>query len=610
MPNSGTPNCRTLLKHCYIIPATQQSYFYRCVNSLDVNTSTVAKCTFPAGLAASDSGCIQKETAVLTTTTQSAQSDPLQEQMSSLAAIFNRYYGDLVASYFAVFIIGLGLAFVLGFVWIAFLKCAAGCVVWFSLCMVEVLLIAITITLYTKAGLVSINDFVSVASGLGLGNTVNNSLHSVKSELPTWVSSTSASYASAYTYTAYAFTVLCVIFLLVCIALARRVAIAIEVIKEASRAVSAMPGMAFYPFFSFLFIIGMALYFFIIAAFLHSASSLDGTFLAKYANFSTTTTGGAGLLANVTVPGVNASEVAALNNLLTSSKISIMEWLQIYHFFGFLWTNQFVSGIGLMTIAGAVCSWYWTADKKKMERLPVLGSLKRALRYHSGTIAFGALLVTIVQFLRCVLAYLDHQSKEMQERNVLVKVLFKCVACCLWCFEKCLKLINRNAYIIAAMLGCNFCSSAGKALKFLALNIAQVSTMNFLAMIMLFLGKVLITASCAIMCYIVLLYFPAYSLQDGTNLTEVWFPTIICSILSYFTASAFLEVYSMTIDTVVLCFCMDREQNDGSPDRPYYMGDGLRKYVAGGSKQSSPGVGGGGPITEEKAADVELPTSA
>jgi solute carrier family 44 (choline transporter-like protein), member 2/4/5 len=43
----------------------------------------------------------------------------------------------------------------------------------------------------------------------------------------------------------------------------------------------------------------------------------------------------------------------------------------------------------------------------------------RTARFHLGTVAFGSLLIAIVQFFRLILAYLDRRSKELQVRFVL-----------------------------------------------------------------------------------------------------------------------------------------------------------------------------------------------
>lgn len=54
--------------------------------------------------------------------------------------------------------------------------------------------------------------------------------------------------------------------------------------------------------------------------------------------------------------------------------------MEIYHFFGLLWTTQFIIAIGQTTIAGAIASWYWVHDKHDVPMFPVLFSFKRYLR--------------------------------------------------------------------------------------------------------------------------------------------------------------------------------------------------------------------------------------
>ena len=38
--------------------------------------------------------------------------------------------------------------------------------------------------------------------------------------------------------------------------------------------------------------------------------------------------------------------------------------------------------------------------------------------------------------------------------------------CCLWCLEKCIRYISKNAYILTAMFGYNFCKSSCKESRF------------------------------------------------------------------------------------------------------------------------------------------------
>jgi hypothetical protein len=40
----------------------------------------------------------------------------------------------------------------------------------------------------------------------------------------------------------------------------------------------------------------------------------------------------------------------------------VMNYFLIYHFFGLLWTNQFIQGFGVCVIAGATCGWYFSTN--------------------------------------------------------------------------------------------------------------------------------------------------------------------------------------------------------------------------------------------------------
>jgi len=53
--------------------------------------------------------------------------------------------------------------------------------------------------------------------------------------------------------------------------------------------------------------------------------------------------------------------------------------------------------------------WYFTQGDVGQEnsyRFPVCTSFKRAFRYHFGSLAFGAFLLALVQFIRIVLEYI------------------------------------------------------------------------------------------------------------------------------------------------------------------------------------------------------------
>ncbi|KAL7988383.1 hypothetical protein Chor_007302, partial [Crotalus horridus] len=145
---------------------------------------------------------------------------------------------------------------------------------------------------------------------------------------------------------------------------------------------------------------------------------------------------------------------------------------QIFNIFMFFWLANFVIALGQVTLAGAFASYYWAFKKPDdMPAFPLFSSFGRALRYHTGSLAFGSLILAIVQVIRVILEYLDHKLKASE--NMFAKFLLTCFKCCFWCLEKFIKFLNRNAYIMIAIYGTNFCTSARNAFSLLMRNIIR-----------------------------------------------------------------------------------------------------------------------------------------
>uniref|UniRef100_A0A9J7YIU2 Choline transporter-like protein n=1 Tax=Cyprinus carpio carpio TaxID=630221 RepID=A0A9J7YIU2_CYPCA len=248
-------------------------------------------------------------------------------------------------------------------------------------------------------------------------------------------------------------------------------------------------------------------------------------------------------------------------------------FLQFYNVFLFFWCANFVTALGQMTLAGAFASYYWAPNKTKdMPAFPLCASLGRSLRYHTGSLAFGSLILAIVQIIRVLLEYIDHKLKGAQ--NKFAKFLLCCMKCCFWCLEKFIKFLNRNAYIMVAIYGKNFCRSACDAFFLLMRNVIRVVVLDKVTDFILFLGKLLIVGLVG--------KFSTFTLDlintdKGTapSLHYYWVPILTVLVGSYFIAHGFFSVYAMCVDTLFLCFLEDLERNDGSPERPYLMSEKL-----------------------------------
>lgn len=97
-------------------------------------------------------------------------------------------------------------------------------------------------------------------------------------------------------------------------------------------------------------------------------------------------------------------------------------------------------------------------------------------RYHMGTVALGALIIAIVQTIRVCIEYINYKLKKFD--NAFTRCILTCCRCCFYCLENFLKFINKNAYIMCAVHGKNFCKSARDAFSLLMRNIVRVVVLD------------------------------------------------------------------------------------------------------------------------------------
>ena len=152
------------------------------------------------------------------------------------------------------------------------------------------------------------------------------------------------------------------------------------------------------------------------------------------------------------------SEVVLLKNGCSFRKwINTGETFEIYALWWFVFFESFFR--------------YWTppAERKAWKNCGcrTFSSIGTAF-YHLGTLACGSLIIGIIRFITAILNRVEKTLKKYN--NDLTKCLFCMCKCCLWCLEKFMKYINRNAYIICAIRSTNFCSSAKQAFSLLMRN--------------------------------------------------------------------------------------------------------------------------------------------
>uniref|UniRef100_A0A4W5R4M0 Choline transporter-like protein n=1 Tax=Hucho hucho TaxID=62062 RepID=A0A4W5R4M0_9TELE len=349
--------------------------------------------------------------------------------------------------------------------------------------------------------------------------------------------------------------------IVILIFLRRRVRIAIALLEEGSRAIGYIMSTLFYPIITFVLLAICIAYWAVIAVYPLYVGLLSLTFSQT----------------NVTTvcPGSQCTFAFYGGESLYHHYIFV---LQLCNLLVFLWLVNFTIALGQCTLAGAFASYYWALKKPQdIPSCPLFSSFSRAVRYHTGSLAFGSLILALVQMFRIVLEYLDHKLKGAH--NAFARFLICCLKCCFWCLEHFIKFMNRNAYIMMAIYGKSFCTSAKDAFFLLMRNVVRVAVLDKVTDFLLFLGKVLISGSVGVLAFFFFTRKIPVIQEEVPSLNYYWVPLLTVIFGSYLIAHGFFNVYAMCVDTLFLCFCEDLERNDGSPLKPFYMSPQLHRIL-------------------------------
>lgn len=149
-------------------------------------------------------------------------------------------------------------------------------------------------------------------------------------------------------------------------------------------------------------------------------------------------------------------------------------------------------------------------------------------------------------------------------------------------------MINRNAYVYIALKGYGYCEAVRSVFGLIVSYTAVLMFVNVLSEIMVFLGKALITAACGWFAYAILDNYgpfqvcfrpwlraaagsrfthfahpPRHRLQTGgaQQISSSWLVILVTMFFSYAIASAFLSVFDLAVDSVLICYVTDIEEN-------------------------------------------------
>ena len=245
----------------------------------------------------------------------------------------------------------------------------------------------------------------------------------------------------------------------------------------------------------------------------------------------------------------------------------------IYMVFTYFWTVGFLRDVGTIGVATIVSQWYFhpqeavevtvksplTGKERESKKGISNGELScdafRCMLLHSGTAAVGSFIIAVVETIRTIIAYA--QGKAKQSGNKAAQYILAALQCCVWCLEKCLKFINKQAYIQTAVFGTGFMKSTYKSFFLILRNFFTIGALNTMGLVIYFVGKVMLSGGAGALAYIWL--DAAYASAINSPI----YPAAVVAILVYVPAEKIMNILDTATNTLLVCYVTDQEMHNG-----------------------------------------------
>ncbi|CAB4064680.1 SLC44A1 [Lepeophtheirus salmonis] len=158
-----------------------------------------------------------------------------------------------------------------------------------------------------------------------------------------------------------------------------RIQFVIQLFKEASKAIQAMPFLVLQPFWTFLVLLIFLIFWTLTLIWFESSGY---------------------------------PEQDSTSGFVTYKKSSFLIGLRFYNFFGLFWISQFIIACQHVVIAGAISKWFFSRNKSNLKS-PILKSIYILLRYHLGSVALGSFIIALIKFIRAIVTYFQEAYESM-----------------------------------------------------------------------------------------------------------------------------------------------------------------------------------------------------
>ena len=232
-----------------------------------------------------------------------------------------------------------------------------------------------------------------------------------------------------------------------------------------------------------------------------------------------------------------------------------------YHLFALLYISSVISVFSEFIYSSTASIWYFN-NEKGTEESPIKKSFYRGLRFHFGSLAFGAIIVPIIQF---IMFFFDTFKKRVEslsiqkEQNQCLKCMICCLQCCLGCIGRFTEFINSHAYTQIAISGDSFWNSAWEGYGLIVRNLGRFSVMSFIGDMFSFISSLFVGVVSSLIGYSIII--GVKSIDESLN--SYILPVVLFFVIGFFLGHVCMSIFGISGDALIFCFLLEEELNYG-----------------------------------------------